>query len=112
MNKYVKNCKHGKPGAAAAYVGRRSSSIPSGIVGSDGRYGNPIVIDYKAADAGAERARVVRAHREWILSDTPATNALRLDVQTNLRGRDLYCWCAPLECHATVLAEIANGSLK
>jgi hypothetical protein len=25
-----------------------------------------------------------------------------------LRGKDLVCWCAPLDCHADVLLELAN----
>jgi hypothetical protein len=26
-----------------------------------------------------------------------------------LRGRVLACWCAPLLCHAEVLADLADG---
>jgi hypothetical protein len=28
---------------------------------------------------------------------------------SELRGKDLICWCAPDPCHADVLLELANG---
>jgi hypothetical protein len=32
------------------------------------------------------------------------------DIRSELRGRDLVCWCPPDQpCHADVLLEIANG---
>lgn len=31
-----------------------------------------------------------------------------LKIKTELRGKDLLCWCAPLACHADVLLKIAN----
>lgn len=34
------------------------------------------------------------------------------DIQTNLRGKNLACWCAlDQPCHADVLISIANGEL-
>jgi hypothetical protein len=30
-------------------------------------------------------------------------------AKTELRGKDLVCWCAPKLCHADVLLEIANA---
>ncbi|GAG87489.1 unnamed protein product, partial [marine sediment metagenome] len=30
---------------------------------------------------------------------------------TELKGKDLVCWCAPLPCHADVLLELANPSI-
>ncbi|MFD9700054.1 DUF4326 domain-containing protein [Lentzea sp. NPDC059081] len=49
------------------------------------------------------REEVVVRYRAWLLDrpDLPA----RLP---ELRGRRLGCWCAPLPCHAEVLAELAN----
>ncbi|MGW6918567.1 DUF4326 domain-containing protein [Kitasatospora sp. NPDC054939] len=34
-----------------------------------------------------------------------------LALVPGLRGRRLGCWCAPLPCHADVLAELADGGL-
>lgn len=32
------------------------------------------------------------------------------EIRIELRGKDLACWCPPLEkCHADILLEIANG---
>lgn len=30
-------------------------------------------------------------------------------IKTQLRGKDLVCWCSPKSCHADVLLEIANS---
>ncbi|MEM2159611.1 MAG: DUF4326 domain-containing protein [Candidatus Nitrosotenuis sp.] len=30
-------------------------------------------------------------------------------AQAELRGRDLVCYCAPLECHGDILLAIANA---
>ena len=40
--------------------------------------------------------------------DTAITNKLRSEIKENLAGKDLYCWCAPKECHGDVILEIAN----
>jgi hypothetical protein len=32
-----------------------------------------------------------------------------MDALSELRGRDLVCWCAPLLCHGDVLLALANG---
>jgi hypothetical protein len=29
-------------------------------------------------------------------------------IKKELRGKILGCWCAPLPCHADILAEVAN----
>lgn len=30
-------------------------------------------------------------------------------IHTELKGKILGCWCAPLPCHGDTLAELANG---
>ena len=43
-----------------------------------------------------------------IYSDTPYANALRKNIKANLKGKVIACWCAPLQCHADIIASIAN----
>jgi Domain of unknown function (DUF4326) len=50
------------------------------------------------------REEVMAAYRDYILG--------RLDLLAllpDLRGRRLGCWCAPLACHAEVIAELADA---
>ena len=50
------------------------------------------------------REQVVASYREYLLG-RPDLLALLPD----LRGRRLGCWCAPLPCHAMVIAELADA---
>lgn len=50
----------------------------------------------------------VKAYREWI--ERPAQAALLADAKSELRGKNLACWCRPgTPCHADVLLELANA---
>lgn len=51
----------------------------------------------------------VEQFRRFIESDTIYGTRLRVAAETELRGKDLVCWC-PLDqpCHADVLLEVAN----
>jgi hypothetical protein len=84
MSKWVVHCKKQRHDV---YVGRPSP------------YGNP----FKEGTDGT-RAEVIRLFEDWLLRQPE----LLEDVRTNLRGKILGCWCAPLPCHADVLARIAN----
>jgi hypothetical protein len=50
----------------------------------------------------------VAAFRDWL--HLPDQAELLASVRTELRGKDLACWC-PLDqpCHADVLLEVANA---
>lgn len=53
------------------------------------------------------RSHAVRLYEWWVI-DQPA---LMLSMRTDLSGRDLACWCPPVQpCHAGVLLALANGS--
>lgn len=75
----------------AVYVGRPSP------------FGNPFVIG-----RDGNREEVIKKFRAWLLSQP----ALITRVQSELRGKDLVCWCSPLACHADVLLEVANSNRK
>ena len=81
--------------------------MPTGAiyVGRPTKWGNP----FRPAD------RTPDAHAAAVAEYRAALDGGRLavsvaDVQRELRGRDLVCWCAPgLPCHADALLVIANG---
>lgn len=54
------------------------------------------------------RAEAVRRYREWLTGEWGEFK--RLDLQRNLVGKNLACFC-PLDepCHADVLLELANA---
>jgi phosphopantothenoylcysteine synthetase/decarboxylase len=53
-------------------------------------------------------AAAVADYRQWIMQ--PEQAHLRDAIRTELRGKDLACWCPPDQpCHADVLLELANG---
>lgn len=86
------------------YVGRRNSKIQASIPGSDGAFGNPFAINYKNS-----RADVLSKYRAYITADTETAKLLRARIQKELKGKMLGCWCAPQDCHAEIIAEIANS---
>lgn len=69
-------------------------------VGRPSKWGNPFVI---GVDGG--RDEVIRKFRAYMEQMRPD---LVEEARSELRGRVLGCHCAPLPCHADVLAEIAN----
>lgn len=80
----------------------RDKTAPEGAVyiGRPSKWGNPFTIGRDGT-----RADVVRKYRAWL----PTQTKLVEDAKTELRGRDLVCFCAPEECHGDVLLELANS---
>jgi hypothetical protein len=76
---------------------RRDKNVPADAVyvGRPTKWGNPFVVGKDGT-----RAEVVEKYRDWL----PMSG---LDP-TELRGKHLVCWCAPLACHADVLVALAN----
>lgn len=69
-----------------------------------GHYGN-----YAAVRAGyTEGERAVWYFRNWL--ETEASSTFKALAVTELRGKNLACWCAlDKPCHADVLLELANS---
>ena len=65
------------------------------------RWGNP----YRIGRDGT-REEVIAKYRADERFRTARFVAM---VKSELRGKILGCWCAPLPCHGDVLAEIANA---
>jgi hypothetical protein len=47
---------------------------------------------------------VIEKYSEWLPGQPDLLAAL-----PELKGKTVVCWCAPLACHANVLAELANA---
>ena len=90
------------------YIGRANARY--GLTCS--KWGNPFKVQ---RDTPEERRRAIERDRRYLLEERP-------DLPTDLpelRGRTLYCWCAPPEgltsedrpyvCHGQVLAALADG---
>ena len=69
-------------------------------VGRPTKWGNPYKIDDKR---GNTREVVIKRYEHWLTSSSQLMSEL-----VELRGKDLYCWCAPLPCHADVLLRLGN----
>ena len=81
-NKYHNNARQG-----AVYIGRGSS------------FGNPFVIG-----KDGDRDAVCDKYEAMLLQNTELFSL----VKTELKGKDLVCFCAPKRCHGDTLLRIAN----
>lgn len=70
-------------------------------IGRPSRFGNPFKIGLDGT-----REEVIEKYRNWRMA--PEQAKFRADVQIELRGKRLGCYCKPLACHGDVLAEIAE----
>jgi len=83
--------------AGAVYVGRDKRY-------GDTRFGNPFKIGGVMDGRKLDRGNAIFAYSMWL----DQTKRFALDVVRSLRGKDLVCHCAPLECHGDVLLAFAN----
>ncbi len=90
MPKVYNNHQRAVP-AAAVYIGRGSP------------YGNPFIIGKDGS-----RDEVCDKFEAMLLSN----KELLCKVRTELKGKDLECFCAPKRCHGDTLLRIANESEK
>jgi len=76
---------------------KREKGIPANAiyVGRPTKWGNRYVIGRDGT-----RDEVIKKYEQWLAKSG-------LDV-TELRGKDLVCWCKPKACHADVLMKLAN----
>lgn len=69
-------------------------------VGRPSKFGNPFRVGVDGT-----RSEVIAMYENWLISQP----ILLRDVCRELRGKILGCHCSPRECHADVLARIANN---
>ena len=67
-------------------------------IGRPSKWGNPFVIG-----RDGNRKDVVAKYRAWVVTQPHLMSALH-----ELRGKRIGCYCAPIECHGDVLAELAD----
>lgn len=81
-------------------LNKRNDPIPKGtvFVGRPSKWGNPFKIS-----RDGNRIEVIRKYKEWLLG-----NEELMEQLGELRGKDLYCFCSPLPCHADILLEKSN----
>jgi hypothetical protein len=76
-------------------------------VGRPTKWGNPFSHQNNttAQFLVATKEEAIRKFRTWLLGQPELVE----EAKRELRGKTLGCYCAPSECHADVLAEIANS---
>lgn len=75
-------------------------------VGRPSKWGNPFKIGQVYGGIILDRDSVIQQFEDW-LTGSDIGRKLLLDIH-ELRGKTLACWCAPLSCHADILARLAN----
>ena len=88
MTKFVVHCKRN---LYDVYIGRPS------------KWGNP----FKVGKDG-KRGECIELYKKWL--QQPEQEKLLSEVEQELKGKVLGCWCDPNPCHGNILAEIANGN--
>ena len=68
-------------------------------VGRPTKWGNPYTVG-----GGRTREQAIAYYEAYVLRRPKFVD----EIRTELRGKDLVCFCAPLPCHADVLLRIAN----
>lgn len=86
----VVNLKTGEP--YDVYIGRPSKGQPM-------NFGNPFVIG-----RDGNREQVIAKFEEFLLNNPELMHR----VKTELKGKVLGCFCAPLPCHGHILMKYAN----
>lgn len=92
-------------------VVNKRDCVESGLrfyVGRPSPLGNPLVVGRDGT-----RADVIEGYRSWLqkmifANDTGVMCALgQIEIAAKRNPKiELVCWCAPLSCHADVLAEV------
>ena len=76
--------------------------VGSVYVGRPSEWGNHFVIG-----KDGNRDEVIDKFKKWAWH--PEQFEWRCRVRSELKGKNLICWCAPYACHASVLVDIANA---
>lgn len=92
-----------RPHTPRVYNRLNGPVAPAGAVfiGRPSKWGNPYIIGKHG-----DRTAVIEQYRTYLLLHPE----LYIAARTELRGRDLVCFCSPLACHGDILLEIANES--
>jgi len=81
-------------------------------IGRGSPWGNPFRIN-----SHTTRPQAIDKHQQWLWAWLKKGNEIRINGVNNrwviehiseLRGKILGCYCAPLDCHGDILAELAD----
>jgi hypothetical protein len=76
----------------------------SGVyIGRPSMFGNPFVVGVHG-----NREQVIEKYRAWLMTQPDLVHI----AKTELRGKNLVCWCAPAACHGDVLLHIVNEEVQ
>lgn len=78
---------------------KTSTNVDAVYIGRPSEFGNPFPISKTAS-----RLDVLERYGRWVHQQPDLLNKIR----SELRDKDLVCFCAPLPCHGDVLLRIAN----
>lgn len=98
--------------AGDVYVGRipayphKRKVIQARAEGVDGFFGNPYQIG-----VDGDRQTVISRFQEYAAQRVTDDPEYRSRVAA-LHGKRLFCWCAPQDCHADVLADLAASLVE
>ena len=101
---YQKFVVHCKKSDYDVYIGRPSKWGNPFAIGRDGTR-EEVIEKYRKFIMREEAIQGMVAAWEIGMSMIPPTIE---EIQKELKGKILGCWCSPHECHGEVLAEIAN----
>lgn len=75
-------------------------------IGRPSPWGNPFTFKEgtSAKFICPTREECIQKYEEWLMAQ-PELVAM---AKTELKGKVLACWCAPLACHGDILSKIAN----
>lgn len=93
---------HVKMDPTATYIGRGRARVG----GTCSSWGNPFRIDEPNKPRDGTRDTVIRKYAMWLTSQP----ILMAKARTELRGKNLACWCSPRSCHGDVLLVVANST--
>lgn len=69
-------------------------------IGRPSKWGNPFVIG-----PDGSRKEVIAKYERWLFESGAISDI------SELTGKNLVCWCAPLPCHGDVLLRLANAKI-
>lgn len=71
-------------------------------IGRPSKWGNIFAMRVRSSE---ERELVIKQYARYLALKPELVR----DIKTELKGKDLVCFCAPLPCHGDVLLQIANS---
>lgn len=95
---------------APRVLNRRADMIPPDAiyVGRPSKHGNKYRIGMIYQGKRLTRGDCIELYKRDLEDLVKQRPEVLKEIQGELKGKDLVCWCAPLSCHADILLELAN----